>query len=254
MWGIVPAAGAGTRIQPLAFSKELLPLFGRAQANPHRPRAVSDFLLERFVKAGADRICFVISPHKSDILEYYGGAAYTASLCYVVQPKPAGLCDAIFRALPVIDKQAPVLIGLPDTIWFPDSALRTLPDDVLSFLLFPVQRPELFDAVVLDQSDGVVEIQVKNAAPSTNWVWGAFKLPGSVLEELFHLWCDRQKIDEYMGTLINAWLAQGGKAYGFKQGTHYFDVGTMEGYMEATQALNSASLQSEVACAGVSSL
>ena len=25
MWGIIPAAGRGSRIQPLAFSKELLP-------------------------------------------------------------------------------------------------------------------------------------------------------------------------------------------------------------------------------------
>jgi glucose-1-phosphate thymidylyltransferase len=25
-WGIIPAAGLGTRIQPLAFSKELLPV------------------------------------------------------------------------------------------------------------------------------------------------------------------------------------------------------------------------------------
>jgi UTP-glucose-1-phosphate uridylyltransferase len=29
MWGIVPAAGSGTRIQPLAFSKELLPVGSR---------------------------------------------------------------------------------------------------------------------------------------------------------------------------------------------------------------------------------
>ena len=28
MWGIIPAAGAGSRIQPLAFSKELLPVGG----------------------------------------------------------------------------------------------------------------------------------------------------------------------------------------------------------------------------------
>ena len=26
MWGIIPAAGTGTRFQPLAFSKELLPI------------------------------------------------------------------------------------------------------------------------------------------------------------------------------------------------------------------------------------
>jgi dTDP-glucose pyrophosphorylase len=26
MWGVIPAAGQGTRIQPLAFSKALLPV------------------------------------------------------------------------------------------------------------------------------------------------------------------------------------------------------------------------------------
>jgi glucose-1-phosphate thymidylyltransferase len=31
MWGIVPAAGNGTRIQPLAFSKELLPVGSRVE-------------------------------------------------------------------------------------------------------------------------------------------------------------------------------------------------------------------------------
>ena len=31
MWGIIPAAGNGTRIQPLAFSKELLPVGSRQQ-------------------------------------------------------------------------------------------------------------------------------------------------------------------------------------------------------------------------------
>ena len=29
MWGIIPAAGKGSRIQPLAFSKELLPVGSR---------------------------------------------------------------------------------------------------------------------------------------------------------------------------------------------------------------------------------
>jgi len=91
MLGIIPAAGAGTRIQPLAFSKELLPMCGCQNGNERRPRAVSDYLVERLVIGGAKRICFVISPGKSDILEYYGGTAYSASLCYVIQPRAAGL-------------------------------------------------------------------------------------------------------------------------------------------------------------------
>jgi dTDP-glucose pyrophosphorylase len=238
MWGIIPAAGAGTRIQPLAFSKELLPMCGRRNGGGRRPRAVSDYLLERLVIGGAQRICFVISPGKSDILEYYGGSAYSASLCYVIQPRATGLCDSIFRALPVIDRFEPVLVGLPDTIWFPEDSLKNLPDDRLSFLLFPVERPSNFDAVTLDKQDRVLEIQVKYPSPSTHWVWGAFKMPGLILEELFNLWCARNRVDEYIGTLVNAWLASGGEAYGFRFGQNYLDVGTMDGYIEAMRMLN----------------
>src|SRR5437764_12658155 len=102
MWGIIPAAGIGSRIQPLAFSKELLPVGSRLDGQTERPRAVSEYLIERMIRAGARKICFVISPGKSDILEYYGGGIGEAQACYVVQPRAAGLCDAIFRALPVI--------------------------------------------------------------------------------------------------------------------------------------------------------
>jgi len=69
MWGVVPAAGGGSRIQPLAFSKELLPVGSRFDGDTERPRAVSEYLVERMIIAGATRICFVISPGKSDILE-----------------------------------------------------------------------------------------------------------------------------------------------------------------------------------------
>jgi glucose-1-phosphate thymidylyltransferase len=62
VWGIVPAAGAGSRIQPLAFSKELLPVGSRLEGEAERPRAVSEYVVERMILGGADRICFVIAP------------------------------------------------------------------------------------------------------------------------------------------------------------------------------------------------
>src|SRR5690242_18817226 len=112
MWGIIPAAGVGSRIQPLAFSKELLPVGSRDDGGTERPRAVSEYLVERLILAGADRICFVISPGKSDILEYYSGRVHSAEVCYAVQPRAAGLCDALFRALPMIHPSDTVAIGL----------------------------------------------------------------------------------------------------------------------------------------------
>jgi glucose-1-phosphate thymidylyltransferase len=75
------------------------------------------------------------------------------------------------------------LVGLPDTIWFPDDALCALPDAALSFLLFPVEHPEFFDAVVLDGSE-VREIQVKQKGADSHWIWGAFKMSSSGFHEL----------------------------------------------------------------------
>ncbi len=238
MWGIIPAAGNGTRIQPLAFSKELLPVGSRLDANGvERPRAVSEYLIERMVRAGADKICFVISPWKSDILQYYGGAVGDVDVAYVCQAGAVGLCDAIFRALPLVPASEPVIVGLPDTVWFPADALCGLPDDRLTFLLFPVEKPELFDAVDLDADGRVREIQVKSQAACSNWIWGAFKMPGATLHTLHRLWLRRERADEYIGTLVNAWLAEGNAAWGVRAGTSYVDVGTLNGYREAMRLL-----------------
>lgn len=237
MWGIIPAAGIGSRIQPLAFSKELLPLGSRVEDGVERPRAVSEHLIERMIAAGADKICFVIAPGKSDIVNYYGAAIGPANIAYIVQPEPGGLCDAIFRARPFIAPDEPVLVGLPDTVWFPTDGLARLPDDELSFLLFPVEEPQLFDAVDTDPSGRVLEIQVKRADARSHWVWGAFRMPGRVLHELHALWCEPGRGDEYIGTLVNAWLARGGRASGVRAGELYADVGTLAGYRQAARML-----------------
>ena len=239
MWGIVPAAGIGSRIQPLAFSKELLPVGSRQDGlGAERPRAVSEYLVERMIAGGATRICFVISPRKADIVEYFGGELGPARLCYVVQPEPQGLCDSVFRALPFIGDDETVLVGLPDTIWFPLDGFRELPEADLSFLLFPVSQPEHFDAVVTD-GEQVREIQVKRKDPATSWIWGAFKVRGRALRELHSLWLVRDRVDPYLGTLVNAWLAKGRRARALKRGTAYVDTGTLHGYREAMALLAS---------------
>lgn len=237
MIGIIPSAGLGSRLQPLGFSKELLPVGTRFDGGIQKPKAVGEYLMDRMVAAGADRICMVISPLKTDILRYFGADYEGASLAYVVQPRPSGLCDAIFRALPLIRSDEDVLVGLPDTIWFPETGYRSLPDGEASFLLFPVDHPEQFDAVVTDRARRVLEIQVKQPGVETSWVWGAFKMPGETLKTLGELWLERDRSDEYFGTLFNAWLARGGDAVGVRSGTCYLDTGTFEGFRQATRTL-----------------
>jgi len=237
MWGIIPAAGAGTRIQPLAFSKELLPVGSQMLGSAEHPRAVSEYLVDRMKVAGVRKICFIISPRKSDIVEYYSKSESDATIVFAAQPQPSGLCDALFRCVDLIAPDEQVLVGLPDTIWFPEDGFSRLPDDAFSFLLFPVASPSLFDAVVCNGS-AVREIQVKHREPDSNWIWGAFKLPGHVFRDLYELWCEREKSDEYIGTLVNAWLARGGEALAVPYGQLYVDVGTLPAYREAIQLLN----------------
>jgi dTDP-glucose pyrophosphorylase len=236
MWGVIPAAGRGSRIQPLAFSKELLPLSRRTADGVQRPCAVSELLMQRMLRGGADKICMVIGPGKSDILEYHGANFGPADLAYVVQPSPAGLCDAIFRALPLLAPDEHVLVGLPDTVWFPEDGFCALPRDVLSFLLFPVAQPQFFDAVLLE-GDRVREIRVKSSSPGSNLIWGAFGMPAHIFRELHAFWMERDRADEYVGTLINAWLAEGGVARGVPAGNSYIDVGTMNGWHDAMALL-----------------
>jgi dTDP-glucose pyrophosphorylase len=237
MWGVVPAAGQGTRIQPLAFSKELLPVGVEREGGQERPRAISEYLVERLAKGGATKVCFVISPHKADILRYFGDRVGEVDLAYVIQRRAAGLCDAIFRAAPLIHPDEPVAVGLPDTIWFPADGLARLPADRFSFLTFPVRRPQSFDAVLADPDGRIREIQVKAPEPASRWIWGAFKMPGRTFHELHELWRARGREDEYLGTLVNAWIAAGGKAWNAPLGTGYVDVGTLHGYREALRLL-----------------
>ncbi len=239
MWGIIPAAGVGSRIQPLAFSKELLPLGCRLDGQVERPRAISEYLIDRLIIGGASKICFVIAPGKTDIISYFGGSVRSAHICYAVQPQPRGLCDAIFRVVPLIERSEHVLIGLPDTIWFPEDGYCSLGGNELSFLLFPVENPANFDAVVTDESGRVLQVRVKQAVTVTQWVWGAIGMPGGVLHDLFDLWCRRDRCDEYLGTLVNEYLAEGGSAMAVKSGIAYVDVGTLHGYREATRLLES---------------
>jgi hypothetical protein len=66
-------------------------------------------------------------------------------------------------------------------------------------------------------------------------------MPGRTFHELRSFWMRRPEPDEYIGTLVNAWLAEGGEAVGVRAGTSYVDVGTLDGYRSAMQVLRADS-------------
>jgi dTDP-glucose pyrophosphorylase len=249
MIGIIPAAGAGLRIQPLGCSKELLPVGSRDVGGVERPKAVSEYLVERMIAAGARQICMVISAEKSDIVRYYAERDYAAEIFYAVQRRPKGLCDALFRAEPFVRPEESVLIGLPDTIWFPENAFRTSVEQgpEVNLVLFPVANPSAFDAVLCDESGRVERVEVKQPNPGTNWIWGAVTASGRAFHDLRMLWESRHREDEYLGHLLNAYIAAGNVVRATPNGEHYMDVGTMEGYHNAQDYLRARNRPGEKA-------
>lgn len=245
MIGIIPAAGAGQRIQPLGCSKELLPVGSRIVDGVERPKAVAEYLVERMIAAGAEQICMVVSAEKTDLIRYFAERSYAAEIFYVLQQKPQGLCDALFRAEAFACLHDSVLIGMPDTIWFPEngyrSALATIERTAgdVSLLLFPVTNPAAFDAVLCDEQGFVREVEVKRRDAHSNWVWGAVAATGAAFHNLKLLWDSRYREDEYLGTLLNAYIAAGNAVSSTSAGELYMDVGTLEGYRCALDYLRS---------------
>jgi hypothetical protein len=70
-------------------------------------------------------------------------------------------------------------------------------------------------------------------------------MPGKVLAELHDLWLTRGKKDEYIGNLVNARLADGGVGDRSPDGESYFDVGTMDSYLETMRILSAARRQAQ---------
>ncbi|MGH9467039.1 MAG: sugar phosphate nucleotidyltransferase [Terriglobales bacterium] len=235
MLGIVPAAGSATRMQPLGGSKELLPL-GRHSSTagqPGRMRVVADYLIERMLLAGADRICLIVSAEKSDLIRYYARSSCAERIFFAAQPEPAGLCDAVFRAAPLVQPGEPVLVGLPDTVWYPRTAFAQGLRDSVHLITFPVSHPEEFDAV-LETAPGVVShVEVKQPGAAKRRVWGAITAPGEAFLRLEQLWRARGRRDLFLGDLFNAWMADGEPVSCDQQGTQYWDIGTPAGYERA---------------------
>jgi dTDP-glucose pyrophosphorylase len=157
-----------------------------------------------------------------------------------VQQSPKGLCDALFRAEPFARQHDHVLIGLPDTIWFPENSYRLVLEKAVTdvnLVLFPVPNPAAFDAVVCDDQNYVTRVEVKQPGAHSHWIWGAVTVSGDAFRALKLLWESRHREDEYLGYLLNAYIDAGSPVRAHFVGESYMDVGTISGYHVAQDFL-----------------
>ena len=207
--GIVPAAGYAVRLQPLPLSKELLPAGGRP---------VMDYIIERMREGGAEEVRVVTRPEKEDVVEHARAAGVTLVLGH-----PPTL-NALFAAgLAGLSPGDIALLGFPDSIWEPPDGFRLLVEAVLAghdlaLGLFKTSGFQEVDYVVLDEDGRIAGIEIKPAAPPSEWMWGAAAARVGVLDGLAR--------QEWPGAHFMDLRDRGVQLHGVRLSSTYLDVGT----------------------------
>jgi predicted O-linked N-acetylglucosamine transferase (SPINDLY family)/dTDP-glucose pyrophosphorylase len=249
--GILPAAGAASRLQPLRSPKELLPILyvETDDGAGLQPIAAAEFALASMYLAGV-RHCFVVmSDAKPELPRYFGdGSDRNMALGYLVQPAPRGLADAVDVATPWVGDRC-CCLALPDTVFSPPDALdrvcRELIDSAADLVLgvFPVANPCQLGPVRIDAGGAVLEVLEKPAATDLANSWGIAAWSPKFTRFLHQrLAADGAERHPSIGTLFNAALGDGlaVRALAFPGG-EYLDAGTPQGLKRLVRTWSGAS-------------
>lgn len=225
-YGSIPAGGLGTRLQPIGFSKELAPVGGRA---------VIEYLLERMVVAGIDKIFINTAEDKMDLVRYLAvKSIYKDKLIFLVRDR-AGLLDGIAQPVQFLRPDDELYFGLPDTIWFPLDGFAKI-DQIKSKLvlgLFDTGTPARFDSVETGEDGRILSVQVKVPQPRSAWTWGIGKVRVSEIPILSGF--DRDLFGDALHLYATLHPAHGVRL----AGSSYLDIGQPEDYRRAEVFLES---------------
>lgn len=232
--GVLPAAGRGTRLAPLRYPKELLPMVyepAAGAAGGVQVRAVAEYSLEAMAAAGVGRAVVVVAPWKLDVVTYFGdGACVGLDIGYVFQEEARGLPYAIDLARPWT-RGGHVVFAMPDTIVTPRDALECLKRRYLdtgadlALAVFPTDEAHRLGPVVLDADGNVTQVVDKPERPPARNTWGAA------------VWGDR------FAALLHEELDKTAPGHGEPVLGHYFDLAVRRGLRVVAQQFPDGSFE-----------
>lgn len=180
--GLIPAAGRAKRLPFLTCSKEIFPIGTLSQTiggvTIQTPKPIISYMIERLYVAGVNRAIIITNKEKSDILRVLGdGNKFNINISYLVQEDSNGMPNALNLAFPWT-KDAIVLFGMPDTIFFPEGAFESLVEKLLvtradlTLGLFPTDKPSKFGMVKFDEQDNFTYTIDKPRSTDLEYMWG----------------------------------------------------------------------------------
>lgn len=241
IYAVVPAAGLGTRLQPLtqAVPKEMLPV-GRKILVHH--------VIDELVAFGVTDIYFVVSVQKLPSFESFigHGNRFGIQAHYVVQPAMKGLGDAVACVEPFVAPEDTMVVALGDT-FFHGGELgglltrmsKTTAAGSIAARPVSLDIANRYGMLQVDPNDSrfvrhIVEKPAPHAVPSNLAVCGRYILNGGIFESI-----QATKTDNHcevpFSDAINHWIGRGNtmEVFNLLDEERRFDVGNFDTYFEA---------------------
>jgi len=234
-FGLIPAAGSGTRMYPFsrAVPKEMYPILGKS---------VIEHSIENLKEGGIDDIFIVVGHQKGALMDYIGdGSVFGVNVAYIHQTQRKGLGHAILQGKNWI--KGPFVTLLGDSFIEPKKEINNIlklhekKKPIATVLLFKVKDPTDYGIVKLkDIEDNYGIIEKIKEKPTLEEAEG-FKVDGEYYA-LCGLYVFEPKIFDYIektkpGIGNEIWIADSIQlaveneetVYGMLLSGRYLDIG-----------------------------
>ncbi len=176
MKAVVLAAGEGTRMRPLTYTKPKVML-------PIANKPILEHLIGELAKAGIKDIVLVVGYRDEIVRNYFNdGSEFDVNIEYVSQRKQLGTADALRSAIHLLEDDFIMLNG--DNIVSSDDIKKIATSDEMAIGVVSVENPQDFGVVEIE-NDKVKRIIEKPEKPPSNLInAGVYRFTSDIIEFL----------------------------------------------------------------------